>query len=63
MPKSKNKKVKAWVRLGTTRYVDEIELPEDCFDDQGQIIEADAAEFVEIWINETLKLEYGASHL
>jgi hypothetical protein len=59
MSEPKTRKVRAWVQLGTHYIEDDIELPEDCFDEAGGIISSDAAEFVEIWINDTLNLSYG----
>ena len=57
MPKTKT--IRAWVKLGTQYIEGDIEVPEDCFDEDGNIIESDAIEFVEVWINEKLHMEYG----
>lgn len=63
------KTVKAWmelrniqgqdgsVKLQTTRCEEFIQIPEDCFDDDGNIIVSDAIEYVEVWMQE--KLFYG----
>jgi len=60
MPTPNSRLVRAWVQMGTLYIEDTIEVPEDCFDEDGTLIDSDVAEFVEVWINDTLKLEYGA---
>ena len=55
--------VKAWVRLGDVRFIREISVPEDCLDEDGNLLEDDVAEYVERCMTDDLKLRYGAVKL
>jgi len=56
-------RVNAWLELksphGTFKCTEDIEVPDNCKDDRGNLIESDVAEFVEVWFMEYLT--YGAS--
>ena len=62
MSKTPGKKtVRAWVQLSHMYIEEDLDVPEDCFDEEGNLIDSDVAEFVEKWITDVLKMEYGAS--
>lgn len=50
------KKVKAWleVQIGDVKFgcAEEIEVPEGCFDDNGELIEEDVIEYIEEWVQD-----------
>ena len=61
MPSDEKRRVLAWLDIPGHGSVSEyIEVPESSFNSEGNIIEDDALEFVEIWMLDTLKLRYGA---
>ena len=52
--------VVVWVRIpGIGRVHQTIDIPADCFDSDGDIVRSDAIEFVEIWMQDILKMGYG----
>jgi hypothetical protein len=53
------KRVQAWVQLCDYTVLDFIEIPDDCFNDDGSIIESEAIEYVERWISDKLLMRYG----
>jgi len=49
-----------WVRFpGLGRIEAQIPIPADCFSSSGELIKEDAIEYVERWMTDDLKMEYG----
>ena len=56
-----SRRVFAWLDIPGHGTISEyIKVPDSAFDADGNIIEDDAIEFVEIWMLDTLKMRYGA---
>ena len=55
-----HKTVRTWVQLSHLYIEQDLDIPEECFEEDGTLIEDDASEFVEKWITNTLQMEYGA---
>jgi hypothetical protein len=53
------KNAKVWVEIADVAFEQVVEIPEDCFNPDGSVDASEVAEFVEIWIMDTLKQRYG----